>query len=99
MLVRTQGFAKFGELAYQQHNVIGAVKMNTLRKIGFSLAAVLLAPTVGAFPLSFSNTSNNGGTDVAGNFSVDVTENSGDVKFEFLNVQNIDEAREGLINA
>lgn len=66
--------------------------MNFLKRIGFSLAAVILAPAVGAFPLTFSNTSNNGGTDVAGNFSVEVTEDGGDAKFEFFNVNNVDEA-------
>jgi len=70
--------------------------MDALKRIGFCLAAVVLAPAVSAFPLTFSNTSNNGGTDVAGNFSVEVTEEevSGDAKakFEFFNVEKVDEA-------
>ncbi|AKV96953.1 hypothetical protein ACP86_12700 [Marinobacter sp. CP1] len=66
--------------------------MDILKRVGLSLAAIVFAPAISAFPLTFSNTSNNGDTDVAGNFGVDVTEDGGDAKFEFFNVNKVDEA-------
>ncbi len=66
--------------------------MNILKRISASLVAFGLAPIVSAFPLYFSNTSNNGGSDVAENFSVEVSEDSGKAKFEFFNNEIVDEA-------
>ena len=66
--------------------------MNTLKRIGFSLSALILAPAVGAFPLTFTNVSNNSAVDVAENFSAEITEDGDKAKFVLSNSTKVDDA-------
>lgn len=73
-------------------SVVSGFLTGSVAIAGSALVMTAAPDAAFAFTLGAENVSNNGSTNVANNFSIDITEVGGQVKFTFKNTQNVSEA-------